>query len=377
MERQLPKNVRQIGNVSDEPKIYVEDYVDTYLNQLKDKAKDEPVGIALAGEILVLEGQPVVYISGAFRLAEVEVRGKEISLKEETVKQMETDRKKYFPETEIVGWGLIEDGKPMGRSREVGRIHSKYFSKDQSVFIWKDSLDGEEVFYAFKYGELMQMGGHYVFYEKNPAMQNYMISTRKKIGVTPSEVVEDRATKDFRSVVRERMDAKSDRQNSRLIYITSALLVVVVLVIGVSTMNNYDKMEAVQSSLESLSQSVNSPESQTETVTEDEGDDEEEGAAAKAQVETGETESVQEASGDTASDSSGEGDTDDTGAVMTADPSEIDLDEDDYYVVQKGDTLDTISMKVYGDAAHVDAICRMNGLSDGNLIYIGQKLLLP
>ena len=83
------------------------------------------------------------------------------------------------------------------------------------------------------------------------------------------------------------------------------------------------------------------------------------------------------ASGDTASDSSGEGDTDDTGAVMTADPSEIDLDEDDYYVVQKGDTLDTISMKVYGDAAHVDAICRMNGLSDGNLIYIGQKLLLP
>ena len=377
MERQLPKNVRQIGNVSDEPKIYVEDYVDTYLNQLKDKAKDEPVGIALAGEILVLEGQPVVYISGAFRLAEVEGRGKEISLKEETVKQMETDRKKYFPETEIVGWGLIEDGKPMGRSREVGRIHSKYFSKDQSVFIWKDSLDGEEVFYAFKYGELMQMGGHYVFYEKNPAMQNYMISTRKKIGVTPSEVVEDRAAKDFRSVVRERMDAKSDRQNSRLIYITSALLVVVVLVIGVSTMNNYDKMEAVQSSLESLSQSVNSPESQTETVTEDEGDDEEEGAAAKAQVETGETESVQEASGDTASDSSGEGDTDDTGAVMTADPSEIDLDEDDYYVVQKGDTLDTISMKVYGDAAHVDAICRMNGLSDGNLIYIGQKLLLP
>ena len=377
MERQLPKNVRQIGNVSDELKIYVEDYVDTYLNQLKDKAKEEPVGIALAGEILVLEGQPVVYISGAFRLAEVEVRGKEISLKEETVKQMETDRKKYFPETEIVGWGLIEDGKPMGRSREVGRIHSKYFSKDQSVFIWKDSLDGEEVFYAFKYGELMQMGGHYVFYEKNPAMQNYMISTRKKIGVTPSEVVEDRAAKDFRSVVRERMDAKSDRQNSRLIYITSALLVVVVLVIGVSTMNNYDKMEAVQSSLESLSQSVNSPESQTETVTEDEGDDEEEGAAAKAQVETGETESVQEASGDTASDSSGEGDTDDTGAVMTADPSEIDLDEDDYYVVQKGDTLDTISMKVYGDAAHVDAICRMNGLSDGNLIYIGQKLLLP
>ena len=29
MERQFPKNVRQIGNVSDEPKSYMEDYVDT------------------------------------------------------------------------------------------------------------------------------------------------------------------------------------------------------------------------------------------------------------------------------------------------------------------------------------------------------------
>ena len=32
MEQQFPKNVRQIGNVSDSPKIYVEDYVDTFLS---------------------------------------------------------------------------------------------------------------------------------------------------------------------------------------------------------------------------------------------------------------------------------------------------------------------------------------------------------
>ena len=50
---------------------------------------------------------------------------------------------------------------------------------------------------------------------------------------------------------------------------------------------------------------------------------------------------------------------------------------EDIYIVQKGDTLAKISKKVYGDTSHVDAICRMNGLSDGNLIFIGQKLLLP
>ena len=64
MERQLPKNVRQIGNVCDEPKIYVEDYVDTFLGQLQEKAMEKPVAAALTGEITKCEDKVVVYISG-------------------------------------------------------------------------------------------------------------------------------------------------------------------------------------------------------------------------------------------------------------------------------------------------------------------------
>lgn len=47
------------------------------------------------------------------------------------------------------------------------------------------------------------------------------------------------------------------------------------------------------------------------------------------------------------------------------------------YVVEKGDTLTIISRKMYGDFEHVDSICKMNGITDGNLIYVGQKLILP
>lgn len=50
---------------------------------------------------------------------------------------------------------------------------------------------------------------------------------------------------------------------------------------------------------------------------------------------------------------------------------------DGVYVVEQGDTLAIISRKAYGDVSHVDSICRMNGITDGNLIYVGQKLLLP
>lgn len=355
MERQFPKNVRQIGNVSDEPKIYVEDYVDIYLNQLGAQAAEVPVGIVLIGEILSLEGQNVVCVSGAMRMKEVRMEGTEIVIEEEMLKELKEERKQFFPSSEEVGWCLIENGQPAGQNKEISRIHNRSFSKDNTVFIWKDALDKEETFYSFKYGELMQMGGHYIYYEKNPSMQNYMIATRKKNGVTPCEMVEDRAAKDFRSAVRVKLDEK-ERQNSRFVYLTSTLLVVVVLAIGISTVNNFDRMEAVQDSLESLSQSVNEPKEQTETVSED-----------TAAVEAGNTVEALDVGSEE----------EQAGTIPNMSTIQEQLGDEDYYEVQKGDTLDSISVKLYGDTSHVKAICKMNGLSDGNLIYIGQKLLLP
>lgn len=66
-------------------------------------------------------------------------------------------------------------------------------------------------------------------------------------------MVEDRAAKNFRSAVREKMEYKEQHQSSAFAYITSAVLVLIVLVIGITTVNNFDKMKAVQNSLETLS----------------------------------------------------------------------------------------------------------------------------
>ena len=65
MKKQLPKNVRQIGNVSDSSKIYVEDYVDTFFNQLCDKTDQMPIGAFLVGEKVQEEDQDLIYIYGA------------------------------------------------------------------------------------------------------------------------------------------------------------------------------------------------------------------------------------------------------------------------------------------------------------------------
>ena len=241
MGRQLPKNVRQIGNVSDNPKIYVEDYVDTYLNQLREKAKEQPIGVILAGEVLELEDEKAVFVSGAVQMQELSEKDGKLEIGQDGMKHMMEEAAQYFPESHIVGWGIVEEGNPMSRNREVKKIQEREFGQEGSLFLWKNAREQDEIFYAYKFGELMQIGGHYIYYEKNPEMQNYMINTRKENGVTPSEVVEDRAAKNFRSAVREKMEYKEQHQSSAFAYITSAVLVLIVLVIGITTVNNFEK----------------------------------------------------------------------------------------------------------------------------------------
>lgn len=49
----------------------------------------------------------------------------------------------------------------------------------------------------------------------------------------------------------------------------------------------------------------------------------------------------------------------------------------DIYIVQKGDTLYSISMKVYGNATRVEDILKLNNISDAGKIFPKQELKLP
>lgn len=48
-----------------------------------------------------------------------------------------------------------------------------------------------------------------------------------------------------------------------------------------------------------------------------------------------------------------------------------------FYEVERGDTLYTISQKIYGDASRVEKICELNEISDPDKISEGQKIILP
>ena len=305
-----------------------------------------------------------------------------------TKEELETakvESREYFHEMDIIGWFQTVPDRPLALSREMAKAHEKLLPEKNSLLILKGQE--EELYFAYKFKELMEIGGHYIFYEKNPDMQSYMIRERRQIGVTPSEVVEDRAAKDFRSTIKGRMEVREQRRESRYVYLTSVLLVVIVLAIGISTMNNYDKMNSVQNSIETLSSNMGANGSSGKNTQQDAQNDRDTQEAQSQDAQNSDEQSDQQIAEQTGQGDQEEsaGGTDEasqeTNGGTTPDPSTIQEElqgaSEEYYVVQKGDTLDLISKKLYGTTSETDAICRMNGLKDGNLIFIGQKLLLP
>ena len=401
MERQIPKNVRQIGNVSDSPKIYVEDYVDTFFAQLSDKYRDDPqkpLGAFLIGDFQTYEGEDYVYIYGAIQMQELRVSGMEYLIDDETWKRAYEECKQFFEEGDLIGWFVVRDDAEKAPGNSTVKLHKKSFPKKNTVFIICDPQEKEETYYVHKMNDLMEIGGHYTYYEKNPCMQDYMISSRKKNGAVQTEVVEDKAAQNFRDLARKQGKRTRQKHQGNFVYAMSVGLVLVLVIMGVAMLNNFNKIRKAQNQLEEVAGTINTVKDAGNSGNSNESNDPNGGQADDSEKGTADENTGAEKS-NSVSDKKAEGDdgtskngTDGTASANSSQAKNSQSDEvveasavpssstngsDGVYVVEKGDTLAIISKKMYGDVTHVDAICRMNGLSNGNLIYIGQKLILP
>lgn len=401
MERQIPKNVRQIGNVSDSPKIYVEDYVDTFFAQLSDKYRDDPqkpLGAFLIGDFQTYEGEDYVYIYGAIQMQELRVSGMEYLIDDETWKRAYEECKQFFEEGELIGWFVVRDDAEKAPGNSTVKLHKKSFPKKNTVFIICDPQEKEETYYVHKMNDLMEIGGHYTYYEKNPCMQDYMISSRKKNGAVQTEVVEDKAAQNFRDLARKQGKRTRQKHQGNFVYAMSVGLVLVLVIMGVAMLNNFNKIRKAQNQLEEVAGTINTVKDAGNSGNSNESNDPNGGQADDSEKGTADENTGAEKS-NSVSDKKAEGDdgtskngTDGTASANSSQAKNSQSDEvveasavpssstngsDGVYVVEKGDTLAIISKKMYGDVTHIDAICRMNGLTNGNLIYIGQKLLLP
>lgn len=410
----LPKNVRQIGEPEENRKIYIEDYVITYLKRF---AKEEPLGSRIAvllGDSERMGGIPYLFIRSAVALKELEYSEGGIPFTDEVWAEVYSAVKEYFPAQDILGWFLSIPGYPMELDPGLARIHVNCFGGVDKVLLAAEPTDGDEDFFAYENGRLTRQKGYYIFYEKNEAMQRFMIDTGDGESIDEKEQFEDRAIKSFRAIVQEKKDISGQKRVMTFLYTASTFLVMVVLVIGITLINNYEKMEGLEMALSDISRTLESQEAEealAETENVDAGPTAAEPidaeptatepaatepiAAEEQPAEEAEQEAAekpeQEAAGETEREVAGEseqgsgeesGQEEPKAAEQEEPPQEAQeaAAEDtipETYTVQKGDTLLGISRRIYGRDDQIDAICSLNGIDDSDRILAGQKLLLP
>ncbi|MDO4261298.1 MAG: LysM domain-containing protein [Eubacteriales bacterium] len=390
-EWKLPKNVRQIGEPGQELKVLVEDYAYTYLHQLAEGNLTCMKTAVLVGRT---EGEARIYIQGAL----------EIDMGQDQRKWFSNDHwrdifstiEEWFEGMEVVGWFLSNPGFPASLTEEVKSLHSRHFPADKHLFFQMDVLESEEVFYARTDSGTAPLPGYYIYYEKNEPMQAYMSKQKGGAGIETEGVLKDRAAIRFRSVMQEKKEQTTQKKTVAFLYTACTFLVMVILVIGVTMMNNYDRMASMETTLHRISESLGEEDSQEaleEAAKEENRQALEAGetAAANADVDQAAADAQPdgEAAGEAGSDAtqaqdepdvpenaeSGDGEAADGTADEAA--KEEEAQQPVRYEVRTGDTLLGICRARYGSEDRMEEICRLNGLDDSDKIYVGQIIELP
>ena len=388
----LPKNITQIGETNRSCKIYVEDYVISYIKQLNGHAIDKELAVALYGVRKEEAGITYLFLYGAGKLNFLQRETRHLS--QAVLQEAEKIRKKYFDEYEFLGYRL---------------------------------LNGEMVegFQVYEQGVSRYIAGYAQFYEKNDSMLHFMLSERQE-EVKPEEFHQEKyeavrrrqeeRRQDYSNLRNSRSNSRTGESKLRYMKLTAAAVFVLLCVAGIATLNGGEKWNELQvaarqvidemtekqipdamevangtarvgtvvaedkltdairaeneavASAESLAPVTQNPESTSasseapeilpETVPTSEPEITPESTSAPTE------ETTQVSAEDSASEVSAEPET-----VITPEPI--------YYTIQKGDTLIGICLSRYGNEARVAEICSINNISNPDDIKTGEKILLP
>ena len=93
---ELPKNITQVGETERGYKIYIEDYVISYIKQMNRFARDKEISISLYGKCAIEETTTYYFIYGACKLDFLQKEVRHLSGAQN--QEIEKLRIKYFPE---------------------------------------------------------------------------------------------------------------------------------------------------------------------------------------------------------------------------------------------------------------------------------------
>ena len=411
---ELPRNITQVGAPDKNCKVYVEDYVVSYMRQINKGAEDKRISVALFGRKAEEAQVTYYFVYGACLIQSITKEVKHLS--QAQCQEIDRMRKKYFVEQEFLGYQI---------------------------------LNGEmiEGFHICEQGGCRYINGYACFFEKNDTMLAYMLEARvdeaqpenveqDKYEMVKKRQEERRARFEERQYGRKGVNKETERKivadkeaektgsesgKFKMVpfVMTAAACFMVLTVLGNG--NLQEKMNSrVLSWWEDIKQvrqePVNIEETQSSVlvgqvqgeqiqavmstlVTEDKladailtenenasemviGDSvteeilfSEEILTEDKATEMDKTENV--LSGQSETENLKENGSTEQSSEENKMESETAVQKMESYVIQKGDTLIAISTSIYGSDAAVGQICALNNIANPDNIQIGQKILLP
>ena len=219
----LPKNIRQIGDAGSDKRVYIEDYVITFL---------EKTGCAvLLGEVWQNENMKCLFADGAVEIAEGEPN-------DDMWEKIYREMKQYFPGREVIGWAKKMEEPEEEPDEKLFDLHREQFPGEDRLLFLYDSEENASVFLTENTG-IRKQSGYYIYYEKNEQMQSYMVKENEGQSVEAESKNQDGAIQNFRRrIAKKQQDAQNVEQEQksktptmvRFLYGASMFLVLTILV---------------------------------------------------------------------------------------------------------------------------------------------------
>lgn len=373
-EQQLPKNIRQIGSPAGHTKVYIEDYVITFLNSLSMDKNTYVRGAILFGEKKQIGNDLVIFIRGAIEGQNLELDLDETVFDDEVWREIYQQKERLFSGLDVIGWALLRMGFSVRLNDKIKKTHFENFPGEGKVLYMMDNLEGEDAFYVFRGEDLSRQNGYYIYYEKNPMMQNYLVERRQDIKEvqTYEKMMESRRDEKLIRQFREKISkkTKSNQRKGRIRNISTAAAVTIMMIMG-GTMYYYagqdqsiNFKEVVNGAVHTMGKGVSDQ------------------ISTKSSIKSSTTSVKITKTLDSATQTSiHKKEQKTTQPTIKQKQKTQKVSSGQYksytYTVKSGETLVSISRKVYGTQKLVQRIKKANALSDENQIYPGQKLIIP
>ena len=430
----MPRNVRQIGLANGNYRIYVEDYVYTFLKRLSEEEGERGKAAILTGEIKWTADMTCVFVKGGLAADEMEATVEHIDFSEEIWQKLQENKEKYFPDQEIVGWFFAQHQVAVEITDLLVKAHLRYFGGEK-ILMLMEPVECDEAFFRYDGGTMVKVEGYYIYYEKNSQMQTYMIERKQNVGPETSEKVEDKAVRNFRKIIDSKKPGEQEEEKTSVFsYAATVCLALAVLATGVAFFQNRQKSSGIPEDVATASAVIaqitpegaetNSTDAELsgEVVTEPEKSEPSDESVPITAAVTPKTDKLsateplsdaeknditqtpgpavtEKAQTQTENNSGSTGaekkqknyaekklkknkDTDadenkDQNTQQAAETAASAENAHPTYVIRPGDTLYQISILCYGNAEAMEEICKLNGISANEIIYPGQVIVLP